>query len=111
MRRGVNFVSETDTEVVAQLFVDYYKGDVLDAVIQVLRHVEGSYALGVLAEDYPDQLVAVRKDSPLIVGVGSGENYIASDVPAILERTRDIYRLDDQEIAVLCRDSVLCRYG
>ena len=106
MRRGVNFVSETDTEVVAQLLEYYYKGDVLDAVIQVLRHVEGSYALGVICQDYPDQLVAVRKDSPLIVGVGSGENYIASDVPAILERTRDIYRLNDQEIAVLCRGSV-----
>ena len=75
-------------------------------MIQVLRHVEGSYALGVICQDYPDQLVAVRKDSPLIVGVGSGENYIASDVPAILERTRDIYRLNDQEIAVLCRGSV-----
>ncbi len=106
IRRGVNFVSETDTEVVAQLLEYYYKGDVLDAVIQVLRHVEGSYALGVICQDYPDQLVAVRKDSPLIVGVGSGENYIASDVPAILERTRDIYRLNDQEIAVLCRGSV-----
>ena len=106
IRRGVNFVSETDTEVVAQLLEYYYKGDVLDAVIQVLRHVEGSYALGVICQDYPDQLVAVRKDSPLIVGIGSGENYIASDVPAILERTRDIYRLNDQEIAVLCRGSV-----
>ena len=106
MRRGVKFVSETDTEVVAQLLEYYYKGDILDAVIQVLRRVEGSYALGVICQDYPDQLVAVRKDSPLIVGVGKGENYIASDVPAILERTREIYRLRDQEIAVLRRDSV-----
>ncbi len=93
MRRGVKFVSETDTEVVAQLLEYYYNGDILDAVIQVLRRVEGSYALGVICQDYPDQLVAVRKDSPLIVGVGKGENYIASDVPAILERTREIYRL------------------
>ncbi len=106
VRKGVCFVSETDTEVVAQLLEYYYKGDVLDAVIQVLRHVEGSYALGVICQDYPDQLVAVRKDSPLIVGVGNGENYIASDVPAILERTRDIYRLNDQEIAVLQRGAV-----
>ncbi len=106
MRRGVKFVSETDTEVVAQLLEYYYNGDILDAVIQVLRRVEGSYALGVICQDYPDQLVAVRKDSPLIVGVGKGENYIASDVPAILERTREIYRLRDQEIAVLRRDSV-----
>ncbi len=106
MRRGVKFVSETDTEVVAQLLEYYYKGDILDAVIQVLRRVEGSYALGVICQEHPDQLVAVRKDSPLIVGVGKGENYIASDVPAILERTREIYRLRDQEIAVLRRDSV-----
>ena len=101
MKKGVTFVSETDTEVVAQLLEYYYKGDIIDAVIQVLRRVEGSYALGVLCEDAPDQIVAVRKDSPLIVGLGQGENFIASDVPAILNRTRDIYRLQDNEIVIL----------
>ena len=106
MKKGVTFVSETDTEVVAQLLEYYYKGDIIDAVIQVLRRVEGSYALGVLCEDAPDQIVAVRKDSPLIVGLGQGENFIASDVPAILNRTRDIYRLQDNEIVILKKDSV-----
>ncbi|MBS6861829.1 MAG: glutamine--fructose-6-phosphate transaminase (isomerizing) [Clostridiales bacterium] len=106
MRKGVTFVSETDTEVVAQLLEYYYKGDIIEAVIQVLRRVEGSYALGVLCEDAPDQIVAVRKDSPLIVGLGKGENFIASDVPAILSRTRDIYRLNDNEIVILKKDSV-----
>ena len=90
IRRGVSFVSETDTEVVAQLLEYYYKGDIMDAVIKVLQKVEGSYALGIICADKPDQLVAVRKDSPLIIGLGQGENFIASDVPAILSRTRDI---------------------
>ena len=102
----MTFVSETDTEVVAQLLEYYYQGDILDAMIQVLRRVEGSYALGVLCADAPDQIVAVRKDSPLIVGLGQGENFIASDVPAILNHTRDIYRLNDNEIVVLKKDSV-----
>ena len=90
----------------AQLLEYYYQGDILDAMIQVLRRVEGSYALGVLCADAPDQIVAVRKDSPLIVGLGQGENFIASDVPAILNHTRDIYRLNDNEIVVLKKDSV-----
>ncbi len=104
--KGVTFVSETDTEVVAQLLEYYYKGDVLDAVVKVLQKVEGSYALGIICADQPDELLAVRKDSPLIVGLGNGENFIASDVPAILNKTRDIYRLNDNEIVVLRRDSV-----
>ena len=103
IRRGVSFVSETDTEVVAQLLEYYYKGDIMDAVIKVLQKVEGSYALGIICADKPDQLVAVRKDSPLIIGLGQGENFIASDVPAILSRTRDIYRLT--------LDRVLARRG
>lgn len=105
--KGVKFVSETDTEVVAQLLEYYYKGDILDAVIKVIQKVEGSYALGIICEEQPDQLVAVRKDSPLIVGLGKDENFIASDVPAILNKTRDIYRLNDNEIVVLKRDSVM----
>lgn len=73
IRRGVSFVSETDTEVVAQLLEYYYKGDIMDAVIKVLQKVEGSYALGIICADKPDQLVAVRKDSPLIIGLGQGK--------------------------------------
>ena len=106
IRKGVTFVSETDTEVIAQLLEYYYKGDILEAIIRVISKVEGSYALGIICEDYPDELYAVRKDSPLIVGLGDGENFIASDVPAILSKTRDIYRLNDNEIAVLCRNGI-----
>ncbi|HEX3039298.1 MAG TPA: glutamine--fructose-6-phosphate transaminase (isomerizing) [Caproiciproducens sp.] len=106
IKKGKTFVSETDTEVVAQLLEYYYHGDILDAVTKVIAKVEGSYALGIICEDAPDQLVAVRKDSPLIVGLGKGENYIASDIPAILNKTRDIYRLNDNEIVILKRDNV-----
>ena len=106
IRKGVTFVSETDTEVIAQLLEYYYKGDILEAIIRVISKVEGSYALGIICEDDPDELYAVRKDSPLIVGLGDGENFIASDVPAILSKTRDIYRLNDNEIAVLCRNGI-----
>lgn len=106
IRRGVEFISDTDTEVVAQMLEYYYKGDVLEAIATVISKVEGSYALGIICADCPEKLFAVRKDSPLIIGVGKGENYIASDVPAILSRTRDIYRLKDREVAVLTRDSI-----
>lgn len=109
MDRGVTFVSETDTEVVAQLLEYYYKKyqcDILEAMIRVIHKVEGSYALGVICQDSPDELYAVRKDSPLIVGLGQGENFIASDVPAILAKTREIYRLNDNEIVRLTRSGV-----
>ncbi|MCX7745577.1 MAG: glutamine--fructose-6-phosphate transaminase (isomerizing) [Clostridia bacterium] len=104
--KGYEFKSETDTEVVAHL-VDYnYNGDLLQAVITSLNDLEGSYALGVICKDMPEQFVAARKDSPLIVGLGKGENFIASDIPAILEHTRDIYILEDKEIVVLTKDEV-----
>ena len=103
---GVPFVSETDTEVVAQLIEYYFKGDVFDAIIKTLAKVRGSYALGVICSRDPDTLYAVRKDSPLIVGLGKGENFIASDIPAILHKTRDVLRLNDNEIAVLTRETV-----
>ena len=109
MDRGVTFVSETDTEVVAQLLEYYYKKyqcDILEAMIRVIHKVEGSYALGVICQDSPDELYAVRKDSPLIVGLGQGGNFIASDVPAILAKTREIYRLNDNEIVRLTRSGV-----
>ncbi len=106
VERGFEFISETDTEVIAHLFEYYYKGDIMDAMIRVINRVEGSYALGVLCSDYPDQFIAVRKSSPLIVGLGDGENFIASDVTAILKHTRDIYYLEDNEMVVLRKDGV-----
>ena len=104
--KGFEFISETDTEVVAHLIEYYYKGDILEAVIKVIERVNGSYALGILSLDNPDQFIAVRKSSPLIVGLGEGENFIASDVTAILNHTRNIYYLEDNEIVVLKKDSV-----
>lgn len=106
IRRGVEFVSDTDTEVAAQMLEYYYRGDVLEAIRNLVSKVEGSYALGIICADCPEKIFAVRKDSPLIVGVGQGENFIASDIPAILSKTRDIYRLNDGEIAVLERGGI-----
>jgi glucosamine--fructose-6-phosphate aminotransferase (isomerizing) len=107
IRRGVSFVSDTDTEVVAQLLEYYYRdGNVLNTIEKVLTKVEGSYALGIICADCPDRIFAVRKDSPLILGVGKGENFIASDIPAILSKTREIYRLKDGEIAEITKDSI-----
>jgi glucosamine--fructose-6-phosphate aminotransferase (isomerizing) len=103
---GVVFRSETDTEVVAHLIDFHYNGDLLQAVTEALKRLEGSYALGIICESDPDRIIAVRKESPLVVGAGQGENLIASDVPALLEHTRDVYYLADREIAVLYRDRV-----
>lgn len=105
-KQGYTFLSDTDTEVVAHLVEYHYQGDLAAAVLKTVNELEGSYALGVICKDCPDQFVAARKDSPLIVGVGKDENFIASDIPAILEYTRDIYILEDKEIAVLSEDQV-----
>ena len=104
--KGYHFVSETDTEVIAHLADYYYKGDLLEMVEKIIRKVQGSYALGIISSDNPGELVAVRKDSPLIVGLGQGENFIASDIPAILSYTRDVYLIEDNEIAVIKEDGV-----
>lgn len=104
--KGYTFKSETDTEVIPHLVDMYYEGDLFSAVSDAVKHLDGSFALGVICSDEPDKMIAVRKQSPLIVGVGEGENYIASDIPAILSKTRDIYLLDDGEMAVLTRDDV-----
>lgn len=108
VKKGYEFVSDTDTEVVAHLVEYHYNtlGDILKAVMESVAELEGSYALGVLCSECEDHFIAARKDSPLIVGLGKGENYIASDIPAILEHTRDIYILEDRDIAVLSKDSV-----
>ena len=104
--KGVVFASETDTEVVAQLLEYYYHGDLLDAVSKVLHRIEGAYALGIVCADEPERFVAVRKDSPLIVGYGVGFNMIASDVTALISYTREVSYLNDGEVAVLTRDSI-----
>lgn len=104
--RGYSFVSDTDTEIVAQLLDFYYESDVLDAVRKVISKLQGSYALGIICSNEPDKLIAVKKDSPLIVGAGENENYIASDVTALLLKTRKIYRLAENNIAVITKDSV-----
>ena len=106
--QGVPFTSETDTEVVAQLIEYFYEGDLLDAVGRVLRRIEGAYALGILCSDAPDQLIAVRKDSPLILGYGEGCSFLASDVTAILRHTRQVSYMEDGELAVLTRDGIQC---
>ena len=104
--RGERFVSDTDTEVLAHLIDDYDHGDPIDAIIRAIGRVEGSYALGVLFTDIPDRIYAARKDSPLIVGVGKGENFIASDIPAILPYTNQYYLIGQQELAVISKSTV-----
>ena len=107
--RGYHFCSDTDTEVVAHLLDYYYKKydkNPLTAVTKVIHRVEGSYALGIIFADQPDTVYSVRKDSPLIVGVGNGGNLIASDVPAVLKYTRDVYFIENEEIARLTEDNI-----
>ncbi|MDD3412729.1 MAG: glutamine--fructose-6-phosphate transaminase (isomerizing) [Lachnospiraceae bacterium] len=102
--KGYTFKSETDTEVLAQLLDYYYKGNPLETITKVMHRVEGSYALGIMFADFPDQIFAVRKSSPLIVGKSSDGCFIASDVPAILKYTRNVYFIDDQEVVCLHGD-------
>lgn len=101
---GYEFKSATDTEVIPNLIHYYYKGDLFEAVVKATEKLEGSYALGVVCGEEPDKIVAVRKDSPLIVGIGNGESFIASDIPAVLNYTRDIYLLEDNEFVVLTNE-------
>ncbi len=106
IQKGHKFLSQTDTEVVSHLIEENYQGDFLAAVQKTLKELKGSFALGVLCQDYPDTLIAARLGSPLIVGVGNNENFIASDVPAILDQTKKVIYLKDGELAVLKKDSV-----
>ena len=103
MQKGYTFRSETDTEVVAQLLAYYYAAshDLFEAVTSMLSAVEGAYALGIICADAPDRLIAARKDAPLLLGCGDGENFLASDVTALLRHTRDIMYMDDGELAVI----------
>ena len=104
--KGYEFLSETDTEVIAHMLDYYYKGDPLDAISKVMHRMEGSYGLGIMFRDHPDEVYAVRKDSPLIVGTSPEGNLIASDVPAVLKYTRDVYYLENEEIVKLTRDGL-----
>ncbi len=106
LKRGYTFVSDTDTEVIVHLLDYYYKGNPLEAITKVLHRVEGSYAFGILFADKPDEIFAVRKGSPLIVGKNETGSFIASDVPAILKYTRSVYFVDEQEVACLKEDSI-----
>lgn len=106
--KGYKFVSDTDTETFVHLVDDFYKkgNNFFDSVFLATKKVEGSYAFGILNMDYPDTIIAVRKNCPLVIGLGDGENFIASDIPAILNQTRNIYFLDNDEIAVIKADNV-----
>ena len=104
--KGKIFISETDTEVVAQLLDYYYDGDPITTIDKVMGEVSGSFALGIMFSDFSDRIYAVRRESPLIVGVSDGESFIASDVTAILQYTKNYYLLEHDEIATLTRDSV-----
>lgn len=104
--KGYQFISDTDTEVLAHLLDYYYKGNPLEAITKVLHRVEGSYALGIMFADFPEEIYAVRKDSPLIVGQSDKGCFIASDVPAILKYTRTVYYVNNQEVVKVKKDQL-----
>lgn len=103
---GFKFKSDTDTEVVANLLEYYYKGNFFETVKKVLSVVEGSYGIAIMCSDFPSELIVAKQDSPLIIGLGKGENFIASDISAIVDKTRDVVRLCDGELAVIKPDSI-----
>ena len=104
--KGYGFESETDTETVAKLLDYYYEGDPIDAITKALADIRGAYALGIIFREHKNKIYAVRKESPLIVGKGEGENFIASDVTAILRHTRNYYLLEPNEIAEITADTI-----
>lgn len=105
-QKGHRFISETDTEIIAHLLAENYRGDVQQAVLSLIERLEGSYALAILSRHEPDKIFVVRKDSPLVIGKGQGENFIASDIPAFLKQTREFLILNDGECAQVTRDGV-----
>ena len=106
IEKGYKFISDTDSEVIAQLFSYFYNGDLLETIKKVKNRLKGSYALGIIHEAEPEKIVCTRKESPLIIGIGKNSNFIASDVPAILKYTRDVIFLENDEIAILEREKV-----
>ncbi|MBQ3200169.1 MAG: glutamine--fructose-6-phosphate transaminase (isomerizing) [Firmicutes bacterium] len=105
-KKGFTFLSQTDTEVIAHLVEFFYQGDMLDTMIRLTNELEGSYALGIISADEDGKFYAMRKDSPLVVGLGEGENLVASDVPSLLAHTQEVYYLNDREVVVLSADKV-----
>ncbi|UOQ49118.1 glutamine--fructose-6-phosphate transaminase (isomerizing) [Gracilibacillus caseinilyticus] len=105
-QKGYTFISETDSEVISHLFSELYDGEMLSTIQKVVKRLDGAYALGIVSEHEPERLYAVRQASPLIIGAGDGETLISSDIPAVLEHTRDIFILEDGEMAVLTKDDV-----
>lgn len=106
IRKGYQFISDTDTEVIAHLLDYYYQGNPLQTITKIMHRMEGSYALGILFKDHPDELYAVRKDSPLIVGHAKNGCIIASDVPAVLKYTRDVYFIENEEIVRMTEEKM-----
>jgi len=106
MEKGYKFTSETDSEVIPHLIDFYYDGNIVDAVMKTVTKMEGSYAIAVITSNEPDKIVAVRKDSPLIVGLGKDEFFVASDIPAVLNHTREVYLLEDQEFVVISSEGI-----
>ena len=106
IEKGYHFKSETDTEVVAHLLEDMYDGDFVSTVRRMLARVDGAYALEIICADEPDKIVCTKKENPLVIGLGKGENFVASDIPAIINYTRDTYILSDGELAIVTRDNV-----
>ena len=102
--KGHKFASDTDTEIVAHLFAEFYDGDMEEAVKKVLKTIEGSYSLVFMCKAEPDKLICTKKDNPLIIGLGEGENFIASDIPAIIAKTRRTYIMSDGEIATVAKE-------
>jgi len=105
-KKGHRFVSQTDTEVIGHLIREYYRGNLFEAVKKAIHHLKGSFAFGVICADHPDLLIAARVGSPLVIGVGKNENFIASDVPAILEHTKKVIYLKDRQIATLRKNEI-----
>ncbi len=103
---GYKFISDTDTEVIVHLYHYYYNGDMIDTLAKVIKDLEGSYAVCVLSEEHKDKFVVAKKDSPLIIGLGEDENFVASDMPAILKYTKNYYLLEDGEMALINKDKV-----
>ena len=106
IEKGYHFKSETDTEVVAHLLADMYDGDFVGTVRRMLARVDGAYALEIICADEPDKIICTKKENPLVIGLGKGENFVASDIPAIINYTRDTYILSDGELAIVTRDAV-----
>ena len=106
IEKGYHFKSETDTEVVAHLLEDMYDGDFVSTVRRMLARVDGAYALEIICADEPDKIICTKKENPLVIGLGKGENFVASDIPAIINYTRDTYILSDGELAIVTRDTV-----